>query len=179
MEPQRAENHAQNLWIIEPRYTTVQFHSRTLIFTVKGSFTDFTGRVTLDQNDIRRSSVEVSINAASVNTGIKRRDEHLRSSDFLDVANYPEIRFQSTSVEKGRDRDALRVTGILTIKGQSRELLLNVTETDHSRSPQGEEVAYYAAQTEIDRVDFGISYGRGLIGRKLKVMIQVQATKQQ
>jgi polyisoprenoid-binding protein YceI len=179
MDPQMAENRIRNYWVIEPRYTTVQFSVRNFFFlTVTGSFNDFTGRVTLDENDIRRSSVEVVIKAASINTGLKRRDDHLRSSDFLDVDKYPEIRFQSTSVEKGRDRDALRVTGTLNIKGQSKETVLNVTETDHSRSPQGEEVAYYVALTQIDRHDFGISYGRGLIGRNVQVTVQVQATKQ-
>jgi polyisoprenoid-binding protein YceI len=179
MEPQMAENRTRNYWVIEPRYTTVQFSVRNFFFfTVTGSFTDFAGTVNLDENDIRRSSVEAVIKAASINTGLKRRDDHLRSSDFLDVERYPEIRFQSTSVEKGRDRDALRVTGTLKIRGQSKELVLNVTETDHSRSPQGEEVAYYVAQAQIDRIDFGISYGRGLIGRNIKVTLQVQATKQ-
>jgi polyisoprenoid-binding protein YceI len=179
MEPQMAENPARNYWVIEPKYTTVQFSIRNFFFfTVTGSFTDFTGTVWLDENDIRLSSVEAVIKAASINTGIKRRDDHLRSSDFLDVEKYPEIRFESTSVERGRDRDALRVTGTLNIRGQSKDLVLNVTETDHSRSPQGEEVAYYVALAEVDRIDFGISYGRGLIGRNVKVTIQVQATKQ-
>jgi polyisoprenoid-binding protein YceI len=101
----------------------------------------------------------------------------LRSADFLEVERYPEIRFQSTRVEKGRDRDALIVTGTLTIKGRSREVVLNVTETDHSRSPHGEEVAYYVAQTTIDRLDFGITQGRGVIGRELKITIQAQASR--
>lgn len=179
MEPQRVEDHARTFWVIEPRYTTIQFSIKNLIFlTVNGRFLDFTGMVELDENDIRRSSVDAVIQAASVETGIKRRDEHLRAADFLDVRKYPEIRFQSTSVERGRDRDALVVKGILTIKEKSKEIVLNVTETDRSRSPQGEEVAYYGALVNIDRHDFGISYGRWLFGRTVRVMIQVQATRQ-
>jgi polyisoprenoid-binding protein YceI len=106
------------------------------------------------------------------------RDEHLRGKDFLDAAAYPEIHFQSASVGRGRDRDMLRVNGSLTIKGQSREVALDVTITDRSRSPQGDEILYFAAVAEIDRFDFDVKYARGLIRRTLKVLIQAQATKQ-
>jgi polyisoprenoid-binding protein YceI len=179
MEPQKAGGRARSFWIIEPRYTTVQFSIKNLFFfTVQGRFTDFAGKIELDENDLKRSSAEATIKAASISTGKKRRDDHLRSPAFLDVLKHPDIRFQSTSVEKGRDRDALRVSGVLTIKEKSKELMIDVIETDHSRSPQGEEVAYYVAQAKIDRFDYGIKYGPLLIGRILKVTIQVQATKQ-
>jgi polyisoprenoid-binding protein YceI len=168
---------ATTVWTIDPQYATVEFSSKMLFLKVKGCFTDFGGKITLDENDIYRSSVEVTINAASVKTGIKNRDEHLRSKDFLDAKTYPEIRFQSASVGRGKDRDMLRVTGTLTIKGQSREVALDVTITDRSRSPQGDEILYFAAVTEIDRFDFGVKYARGLVGRSLKILIQAQASK--
>jgi polyisoprenoid-binding protein YceI len=81
-------------------------------------------------------------------------------------------------VERGRDRDSLRVTGSLTIKDKSREVLLDVNEVDRSSSPNGEQVVYYTAQTELDRFEFDINYGRGLIGRRLKIAISVQASRQ-
>ncbi|MGH9839721.1 MAG: YceI family protein [Blastocatellia bacterium] len=182
MEPLRAELFpAQTSWIVEPRYTTVEFKVRSLFFfTVKGGFTDFSGTIALDENDLRASSVEVAINAASIRTGrtgIKQRDRYLRSADFLDAGKHPEIRFASTQVERGRDRDMLRVTGTLTIKGRSREIVLDVLETDRSRSPRGDEIAYYTALAAIDRHDFGVSYGRGLIGRTVNVTVQVQALR--
>jgi len=169
---------AITIWTIDPQYATVEFTTKTLFFTVKGSFTDFGGKITLDENDIKRSSVEATINAASVKTGIKKRDEHLRSKDFLDARAHPEIRFQSASVGPGRDRDMLRVTGTLTIKGQTREIALDVTITDRSRSPRGDEIIYCAAVADIDRFAFGVNYGRGLIKRTLKILIQAQASKQ-
>jgi polyisoprenoid-binding protein YceI len=168
---------AITVWTIDPQYATVEFSSKMLFFTVKGCFTDFGGQITLDENDVYRSSVEVMIKAASVNTGIKNRDEHLRSKDFLDAETYPEMRFQSASVGRGKDRDMLRVTGTLTVKGQSREVALDVTITDRSRSPQGDEILYFAAVTEIDRFDFGVKYARGLVRRSLKILIQAQASK--
>jgi polyisoprenoid-binding protein YceI len=168
---------ATTVWTIDPQYATVEFSARMLFFTVKGRLTDFGGKITLDENDIYRSSAEATINAASVSTGVKMRDEHLRSKDFLDVAKHPEIHFQSVSVGRGKDRDMLRVNGALMIKGQSREVALDVTITDRSRSPWGDEILYFAAVTEIDRFDFGVEYARGLIGRALKILIQAQATK--
>jgi polyisoprenoid-binding protein YceI len=169
---------AMTVWTIDPKYATVEFSARMLFFTIKGRLTDFGGKITLDENDIYRSSVGVSIKAASVSTGVKKRDEHLRSKDFLDSAAHPEIHFQSASVGRGRDRDMLRVNGTLAIKGQGREIALDVTITDRSRSPQGDEILYFAAVAEIDRFDFGVKYGRGLIKSAVKILIQAQATKQ-
>jgi polyisoprenoid-binding protein YceI len=168
---------ATTVWTIDPQYATVEFSAKMLFFTVKGRLTDFGGQITLDENDIYRSSVEATIKTASVKTGVKMRDEHLRSKDFLDAAEHPEIHFQSASVGRGRDRDMLRVNGTLAIKGQSREVAIDVTLTDRSRSPHGDEILYFAAVAELDRFDFGVKYARGLIGRGLKILIQAQATK--
>jgi polyisoprenoid-binding protein YceI len=168
---------AITVWTIDPQYATVEFSARMLFFTVKGRLTDFGGKITLDENDICRSSAEAAIKAASVSTGVKRRDEHLRSSDFLAAAKHPEIHFQSASVGRGKDRDMLRVNGTLEIKGQSRDIALDVTLTDRSRSPQGDEILYFAAVAELDRFDFGIKYARGLIRSSIKILIQAQATK--
>ncbi|MBO0858101.1 MAG: YceI family protein [Chloracidobacterium sp.] len=168
---------ATTVWIIDPKYATIEFSARMLFFTVKGRLTDFGGKITLDENDIYRSSVEATIKAASVSTGVKMRDEHLRSKDFLNAVEHPEIHFQSASVGRGRDRDMLRVNGALAIKGRNREIALDVTITDRSRSPQGDEILYFAAVADIDRFDFGIEYARGVIRRPLKILIQAQATK--
>jgi polyisoprenoid-binding protein YceI len=169
---------ATTVWTIDPKYATVEFSAKVLFFTIKGRLTDFGGKITLDENDIYRSSVEAAIKSASVSTRVKMRDEHLRSKDFLDASKYPEIHFQSASVGRGKDRDMVRVNGALTIKGQTREVALDVTITDRSRSPQGDEILYFAAVAEIDRFDFDVKYARGLIRRALKVLIQAQATKQ-
>jgi polyisoprenoid-binding protein YceI len=180
MEAQRnIDNNAPGLWVIDPQHTSIEFSIKiSFFFTVRGRLTDFAGTLVLDEADIRRSSVLATIKAASINTGIKQRDTHLRSKDYLETARYPEIHFQSTKVERGRDRDTLRVSGILTIKGTSREVVLEVTEVDRSRSPKGQEVAYYAAQVELDRFAFGVKHLPGLIGRKLQVNLNVQAMRQ-
>lgn len=170
---------AETYWFIEPGYTVAKFSVKIFFFfAVTGQFTEVTGTIVSNESEIQHSSVSATVKASNVNTGNQQRDAHLRAKDFLAVETYPEITFRSTRVEKGRDRDTLRVTGMLTIKGISQETILDVTEVDRSQSPQGEEIAYYSATTEIDRQDFGIRYWPGLIGSKVKITIHVQAQKQ-
>jgi polyisoprenoid-binding protein YceI len=180
MQTSTVRTDIQSVWAIDPAYSTVEFSVKNfLFFVVKGHFTEFTGSIVLDQANVGGSSFEVAIKSASIDTGKKRRDAHLRSADFLAAESYPYIRFQSRRIEPGRDRDTLRLTGSLTIKGKSREVILDVEKLDHSRSPDGEEVSYYSTSTQLDRLDFGIGYRRGLIGRTLKVIVNVQASRQQ
>jgi polyisoprenoid-binding protein YceI len=167
------------VWLFDPAYTTVEFSLKKLfVFKVKGRFTELDGSIFLDEADISRSSVVVTIKADSINTKNSRQDDQLRSSHFLDVKAYPTIQFQSSKVAPGQDRDTLDITGSLTVKGKSRDVSLNVSEVDRSRAPDGEEFVYYAATAELDRYDFGINGMRGLIGRLLTVTINVQASRQ-
>jgi len=180
MQTSTVRTDLQSVWAIDPAYSTVEFSVKNFLFLiVKGHFTEFAGSMVLDQANIGGESVEVAIKSASIDTGKKRRDAYLRSADFLAADSYPHIRFQSRKIEPGRDRATLRLTGSLTIKGKSRELILDVEKLDHSRSPDGEEVSYYSTSTELDRLDFGIGYRRGLMGRTLKVIINVQASRQE
>jgi polyisoprenoid-binding protein YceI len=179
MQPrEQITNDARTFWAIDATHSTVEFAVKKLFFfKVKGSFTKIEGNIVLDPTDVHRSSTEVVLQSASIETGNQRRDKQLRSAAFLDADRYPEIRFQSTKVERGTDRDTLRVTGSLTVKDTSREIVLDVSEIDQSRSPNGQYVVYYSALAVIDRVDFGIDAMRPLIGRKLEIMINVQATR--
>ena len=176
MQTQRVGSDTQIVWVIDPSYSTLEFSVKKLFFfIVKGCFAEIAGTLVFEKGNISGSSVEAVIKAGSINTGSSRRDAHLRSADFLNVDRYPEIRFESTKVEPGLDRDTLRITGSLTIREKTRQVVLDVNELDHSRSPSGEEVIYYSATTELDRFDFGINYGRPFIGRKVKIVITVQA----
>ena len=142
MQTARVRSDAQDVWAINPAHSTIEFSVKNFFFfIVKGRLTEFAGNIVLDEADIGGSSVEVAIKAASIDTGKKRRDAHLRSADFLEADRYPYISFQSTKIEPGRDRDTLRLTGMLTIKGKSREVILDVDKLDYSRSPDGEEVS--------------------------------------
>lgn len=169
-------SHNQRVWYFDPAYSTVDFEIRNLWYNVKGRFNVLEGVIVLDEYDISRSSVTATIKAASIDTGNKRRDVHLQSADFFDVEKFPEIEFKSSRIARGRDRDSLDLDGTLTIKDKQVPIALAVNEMDRSRSPRGEEYIYYSATTELDRYAFGIVYGRAVIGRKLKVTINVQAT---
>jgi polyisoprenoid-binding protein YceI len=169
---------AQTSWVIDPTHTTVEFVIRNwFFFTVKGTLAVSEGTIALDAADLGNSSVTASLKSSSIDTRSKSRDGHLRGRDFLQSDVYPLIRFQSTRVEPGSDRDTLRVTGSLTIRDKTREILLDICDIDRSCSPSGEQVAYYTALAELDRHDFGIDYMRGVIGRKLLITINVQATQ--
>jgi polyisoprenoid-binding protein YceI len=170
------EVQSRRVWKFDPNYTTVEFVVRNLWYNVKGRFSVVEGVIVLDEEDISRSTVTATIKANTIDTKNKKRDVHLLSRDFFDVENFPEIEFKSTSVRRGRDRDSLDVEGTLTIKDKSVPVSLAVNEMDRSRSPGGEEFVYYSATTELDRFAFGIGYGRGIIGRGLKVTINVQAS---
>ena len=162
-------------WNFDPAYTTVEFVVRNLWYNVKGRFRTIAGSIVFDEDDIRNSSVSATIRADSIDTGNKRRDTHLLAADFLDIEKFPDIEFKSTGVARGRDRDSLDLEGTLTVRDKSVPIALAVNEMDRSRSPGGEEFIYYSATAELDRFAFGINYGRGFIGRKLKVTINVQA----
>jgi polyisoprenoid-binding protein YceI len=168
-----------NVWQFDPAYTTVEFVIRNLWYDVKGRFTKFEGAIVLDEDDVSRSSVTATIKAHSIDTGNKRRNAHLQSADFFDADKFPDIEFRSAKIQRGKDRDSLDVDGELTIKNKTVPIALAVNEMDRSRSPKGEEFVYYSATTEIDRFAFGINYGRGLIGRRIRVIINVQASNTQ
>src|SRR5215208_6545435 len=170
------DSDSRRVWHFDPAYTTVEFVIRNLWFDVKGRFRDLEGVIVLDEDDISRSSVTAKIKAGSIDTGNKRRDGHLRLRDFFDVEKFPEIEFRSTKIQRGKDRDSLDLEGELTIKDKTVPIALAVNEMDRSRSPRGEEFVYYSATTELDRCAFGINYGRGFIGRRLRVNINVQAS---
>ena len=170
------DRQSQRVWTFDPVYTTVEFSIRNLWFTVKGRFKDLQGAIVLDEDDVSRSSVTATIRAESIDTGNKRRDGHLLLKSFFDVENFPEIEFKSTRVARGKDRDSLDLEGELTIRDKTIPIALAVNEMDRSRSPRGEEYVYYSATTELDRCAFGINYGRGIIGRRLRVNINVQAS---
>jgi polyisoprenoid-binding protein YceI len=152
-------------YTIDPAHSTIGFRVKHLMISnVKGVFEKFKGSVNIDEKDITRSKVDVTIEMASVNTNITKRDDHLRSPDFFDVAKFPVMTFTSTKVEKA-GVDALKVTGILTIKGVSKQVILNVEgPTGEIKSPQGDVKRGASAATTINRQDFGVSWSKKLDG---------------
>ena len=174
----------RSTWSIDPAHSHVQFAVRHLVVsTVKGRFGDVGGTIALDEQHLAGSSVEVEIDAATVDTREERRDAHLRSADFLDVERFPTITFRSTRVEPGRG-DAFRVVGDLTIHGVTRQVVLEGEQTGRGPSLSGAEVIGFEATTKINRRDFGLTWnatletGGVVVGDEVKITIDVEATRQ-
>jgi polyisoprenoid-binding protein YceI len=171
-------------WQIDPDHSSFQFKIRHLMVSnVKGGFTKVKGAVTMDDKDIANLSVEVMIDAASVNTGHAQRDEHLRAEDFLDVAKYPTITFISKKVMKdGQDR--LKVTGDLTIHGVTREVTVSVEgPTQEVKDPWGNFRRGATGTAKINRKDFGLTWNRVLetggvvVGEDVDIFVEIELIK--
>ncbi len=168
---------------LDPAHSQLAFVARYAMVTkVRGLFTDFEGRVHIDALDPSRSTAELRINAASIDTGQEQRDAHLRNADFFDVENHPEIVFTSRSVAP-LDDDRYRVTGDLVIKGVSRPVSVDLEYTGSAKDPFGNLRAGFEGSAEINRKDWGLNWnaaletGGFLVGDKIKLELDISAIK--
>lgn len=168
---------------IDPAHTLVELSAKYMMFTtVKGRFTGVTGTLVHHATDHDASSVEAEIDTATLTTADDKRDEHLRSADFLDVANYPKITFKSRLIVGSGDH--YQVIGDLTIHGTTREVTLDTTFNGAGKNPWGHDLVSFSAQTEINRKDFGLNWnvaleaGGVLVSDKLKIQLEVQAARE-
>jgi polyisoprenoid-binding protein YceI len=144
-------------WQIDPAHSAAHFSVRHLMISnVRGEFSKVTGNVVIDPSDPTKSSVEVSVDASSINTREPQRDEHLRSADFLDVANHPTITFRSKKITPAGP-DHYKVTGDLTIRGVTREVTFDVEGPGPAvKDPWGNVRTGVSATAKINRKDFGL-----------------------
>jgi polyisoprenoid-binding protein YceI len=171
-------------WKIDLDHSTIQFSGRHMIVTtVRGRFDKFTANLEFDEQHPERTTVDVQIEAASLSSNYVERDNHLRSPDFLDVAQYPYITFKSKRVELvGSDR--ARLSGDLTIKGVTREVSLNVEHLGQYKSPWNTVSAGFSAQTKINRKDWGLTWnmaletGGLLVSEEITLTIELEVVKQ-
>ncbi|MBK9517809.1 MAG: YceI family protein [Anaeromyxobacter sp.] len=150
-----------------------------LISNVRGEFGKTEGVVVFDEADPAKSRVEATIDVASVNTRDEKRDAHLKNADFFEVAKFPTITFKSTKVEKATG--GLKVTGDLTMKGVTKQVVLDVTgPTAEVKDPWGNAKRGVSATTQINRKDFGVSYGPdAIVSDLVKIQIDAELTKDQ
>jgi polyisoprenoid-binding protein YceI len=171
-------------WQIDPDHSSLQFKVRHLtVSNVKGDFSKAKGVVTLDDQDITKLTVEVTIDAASVNTGHAKRDEHLRSPDFFDVTQYPTITFVSKKAIKA-GMDKLKVIGNLTIHGTTKEITVDVEgPTPEVKDPWGNFRRGATATASINRRDFGLTWNKVLdsgglvVGDEVNIYIEVELVR--
>jgi polyisoprenoid-binding protein YceI len=168
-------------WTIDPEHSNVGFKVRHLMVSnVKGQFDKHTGTVDIDDKDITKSKVEVSIDTNSINTNVQKRDEHLRSADFFDVAKYPTMTFVSKKVEKA-GKGKLKITGDLTLHGVTHQVVLDAEPlSKESKDPWGNIRRGTVATTKIDRKDFGLIWNKGLetggvlVGDEITITLEIE-----
>ena len=164
-------------WNLDSSHTQTVFGVRHLVITtVKGQFNKTTGTVTLDEKDVTKSKVEATIDVASINTREPKRDDHLRSADFFDAANHPAITFRSTKVEKAGD-GKLKVTGDLTMRGVTKEVVLDVeAPRPPIKDQRGATRTGTTVTAKINRQDFGVRWNRAIDGGGFVVSDEVAVT---
>lgn len=164
-------------WKIDPMHSAAQFSVRHLgISTVRGEFKNVSGSVGYDPADPTKTTLEATIDAATVDTRIEMRDKDLRSPNFLDVAKYPTIIFKSKHTEAAGS-GKLRITGDLTIHGVTKEVVLDVDGPSAPISAMGGIRIGASATTTINRKDFGVNGAPSMVGDDITITIDVEVTK--
>ena len=161
---------------IDAVHSNVEFKVRHLMSKVTGRFGKVDGTVTLNSQDIAKSSVNVTIAVNSISTNDAKRDGHLMSPDFFDAAKFPTITFKSTSVKEVA-KDKLEVTGTFTMRGVSKTLVLPITSLGTAADPWKNVVAGFEGAIKLNRQDYGVSYGPGLVGDEVDIDLNVEAKK--
>ena len=171
-----------SVWKIDSAHANANFAVRhMMVSTVRGRLGKVEGELHFDPENPNNASVEVSIDAATIDTGIVDRDNHLRSADFLDVEKFPEIKFKSTKVKVTSDNEG-KVYGDLTIRGVTRPAMLDVKYLGLSTNPMNDtQTVGFEATTRINREDWGLNWnlaletGGWLVGKDIKITLDVEA----
>ena len=170
-------------WTIDPAHSSVGFAVKHMgIATVRGEFTEFQGTLEIGE-DLSSAKVSGTVSAQSVDTNEPQRDDHLRSPDFFDVAQYPELRFESTSIE-ALDDEEFRITGQLTIHGVTNEIVLHADVQGTDVDPWGNERVGLEVTGQLSRGDYGMKFnqalgsGNMLVADKIKLALDISAVKQ-
>ena len=172
---------ATTKWVLDPTHSEILFKVKHLMITnVKGEFRSFSGEI--DGEDFRQAQVKLTIDSSSVFTNNEDRDKHLVSADFFDVDNHKELTFVSKSLTKVDDEN-YKLDGTLTMKGVSKDVILDVEFGGTNKDPWGNEKAGFSVNGKINRKDWGLNWnaaletGGVLVGEEVKIMAEVQFVK--
>jgi polyisoprenoid-binding protein YceI len=173
---------AAETYTFDKAHSTVGFQVRHIFTNVSGRFTDYAGTIQVDRAKPESSTVELTIQATSIDTAEPKRDGHLRTADFFDVANHPTITFKSTAV-KANGKDSYLVTGDFTMHGVTKQITLPVTVLGEGKDPMGNEKMGLETSFTLNRKDYGLNWNRALetggvlVGDEVKVQIAIEANK--
>lgn len=169
-------------WTIDPTHTQVGFTVPHMVVSeVDGQFKQFAGKVLLDEKDVTKSKVELTVQVASIDTGVADRDTHLRSGDFFDAAKHPTITFKSTKITKAGK--GYKITGDITIRGVTKSVTLDATLSEAVTSPWGKQVRGAKITGKLNRLDFGVSWNKALdkggiaVGNEVTIEVKTEINK--
>lgn len=175
---------AKAKWVIDPAHSEILFKVKHLMITnVKGEFRKFDGMAVTDGDNFSKGNVHVSIDASSVFTNNDGRDNHLKGADFFDVEKYPKITFESTEM-KQLDDENFQLKGVLTMKGVSKEITLEVEHGGLAIDGYGNEKAGFSVSGKFNRKDWGLNWnapleaGGVMVSEEVRLSAEVQFTKQ-
>jgi len=171
-------------WQIDYTHSDISFSVRHMMISkVNGRFTDWSGTIDFDSESPANSTVDVTVQLASVDTREQQRDDHLRSPDFFDVANFPEMRFKSTRVDQDGD-DEGKLYGDLTIRGITKPVVLDIEYAGQAKSPWGATSAGFSAEASLNRKDWELTWNQALetggvlVSDKIKIAIELELMQQ-
>ncbi|HBY21922.1 MAG: YceI family protein [Propionibacteriaceae bacterium] len=171
-------------YVLDPSHSTIGFSARHAMVTkVRGAFTNVAGTAVVDGGNPAASTIEVTIQADSFDTGQADRDGHVKSADFLDVANFPTLTFKATDIAI-TDDETVRVTGDLTIKGVSHSVTIDLEYNGSAKDPFGNERVGFEGEADIKRSDWGLTWnaaletGGFLVSDKIELKLDISAIKQ-
>jgi polyisoprenoid-binding protein YceI len=165
----------EEIYQIDPVHSSVNFKIRHLVSRTTGKFTDFSGVIRFDEKNMKQSSVEAVIAAASIDTENKNRDEHLRSADFFETEKFPEIRFKSKKVVPGK-KNSFKLIGDFTMHGVTKEITLEAEFLGKAAMREGQPPkAGFTATGVIQRSEFGISTYPGALGEDVSISLEIEA----
>ncbi|ARJ39277.1 hypothetical protein SporoP8_10580 [Sporosarcina ureae] len=172
------------IWNVDTAHSTVEFSVRhMMISNVKGTFNEFQATIEADPQDLTDASIDFTIDANSIDTRKPDRDNHLRSADFFDVENFPNLSFKATAIEKTSD-NTYDITGDFTIKDTTKPVTFQVTFEGIAKDPMsGDEAAGFTGHTKINRKDFGLTWNAALetggvvVSDEVKINIEIQLRK--
>ncbi len=164
-------------YTVDPVHSSVNFKVRHLVSKVTGSFGEFSGKIILDEAKPEASSAVGEIKVVSVGTGNAKRDAHLQGGDFFKAEQNPTMTFKSTAWKKSAEPNTYEVTGDLAFAGATKPVTLKLVHTGTADNPMTKgKVGGFEATAKIDRTQWGMTYGKGMIGDEVEISIQIEAS---
>jgi polyisoprenoid-binding protein YceI len=165
-------------YTIDTAHSSVKFSIRHFVAKTTGNFSEFEGTLKIDRDDLTKSTIEAKIKIPSVDTDNNKRDQHLQEDDYFGSGEHPLMTFKSTKWEATDEKDEFKVTGHLTMRGITKEVVLDVELLGFGEGMRGAYLSGWEATTTLDRTEWGIEGGQPAVGTEVDVTINIEAIRQ-